>query len=778
MNKLSKQIWAIGTSSFVALAVLGGSGTPVQATTTACTPLSSTSAGVVTLKFKSTGSCQWTPPAGVIKVDVVAVGGGGGGGASLNDPSGGGTILAGGGGGGGVVTVSTDFAVSAPITVVVGAGGSGTQSSTSFIQSSLPGESSSFDTISAAGGYSPALIDSNNGDKGNGGKSGSNSGGLGAYYIDMGTVMISIGGGGAGAGGAGGAAQLSIPTVDGQGGAGGAGFNPTSGLFSANTVFYGGGGGGGVNFGLDRGSGVDGGGNGASSIQGNATAPTAGGTNTGGGGGGGGVKSITSSNRVPIDGADGGSGIVIVKYLVPATTPSAPTALSATSGDGDATISFTAGANGGAAISNYEYSTDGSTWIALSPADTTSPVTIPGLTNGTAYSIYLRSVNSVGSGTASGAVSVTPAATASAPTSLSATAGDGSASISFTAGANGGAAISNYEYSTDGSTWIALSPADTTSPVTIPGLTNGTAYSIYLRSVNSVGSGTASGAVSVTPAASNSGGGGSGSGSTIAPVIPGSNPAIPSSGVQLGQWVYLLDGVKKSLIVEPNAHVNATGLDISGASFTMSLQGQGSDGKPLGVTSDGALILQQDRIAAVEGTGFKPNTEVEIYVFSTPRYLGSVHTDARGNFKGTVPIPQNLVPGRHTLQSNGFSSTGAIRSLSIGVLLSSQKNSVKTKTIHFSSMSWKLTSRSKANLRALAKTYKSNAVKITVKGNVQHFGSNRNNRSLSKKRAIAIVKYLRRQGVNVTYVTSGTTKAKNKRSSARNAVVRIEYVKY
>ena len=687
MNKLSKQIWAIGTSSFVALAVLGGSGTPVQATTTACTPLSSTSAGVVTLKFKSTGSCQWTPPAGVIKVDVVAVGGGGGGGASLNDPSGGGTILAGGGGGGGVVTVSTDFAVSAPITVVVGAGGSGTQSSTSFIQSSLPGESSSFDTISAAGGYSPALIDSNNGDKGNGGKSGSNSGGLGAYYIDMGTVMISIGGGGAGAGGAGGAAQLSIPTVDGQGGAGGAGFNPTSGLFSANTVFYGGGGGGGVNFGLDRGSGVDGGGNGASSIQGNATAPTAGGTNTGGGGGGGGVKSITSSNRVPIDGADGGSGIVIVKYLVPATTPSAPTALSATSGDGDATISFTAGANGGAAISNYEYSTDGSTWIALSPADTTSPVTIPGLTNGTAYSIYLRSVNSVGSGTASGAVSV-------------------------------------------------------------------------------------------TPAASNSGGGGSGSGSTIAPVIPGSNPAIPSSGVQLGQWVYLLDGVKKSLIVEPNAHVNATGLDISGASFTMSLQGQGSDGKPLGVTSDGALILQQDRIAAVEGTGFKPNTEVEIYVFSTPRYLGSVHTDARGNFKGTVPIPQNLVPGRHTLQSNGFSSTGAIRSLSIGVLLSSQKNSVKTKTIHFSSMSWKLTSRSKANLRALAKTYKSNAVKITVKGNVQHFGSNRNNRSLSKKRAIAIVKYLRRQGVNVTYVTSGTTKAKNKRSSARNAVVRIEYVKY
>ncbi len=461
----------------------------------------------------------------------------------------------------------------------------------------------------------------------------------------------------------------------------------------------------------------------------------------------------------------------------PAITPSAPTSLSATPGDGQATISFIAGADGGAAITNYEYSTDGSTWNALSPAGTTSPVTITGLTNGTAYSIAVRAVNSVGSGAVSNAVSVTPATTPSAPTALSATSGDGDATISFTAGANGGAAITNYEYSTDGSTWIALSPADTTSPVTIPGLTNGTAYSIYLRSENSVGSGTASGAVSVTPAASNSGGGGSGSGSTIAPVIPGSNPAIPSSGVQLGQWVYLLDGVKKSLNVEPDAHVNATGLDISGAGFTMALQGQSSDGKPLGVTSDGALILQQDRIAAVEGTGFKPNTEVEIYVFSTPRYLGSVHTDVRGNFKGTVPIPQNLAPGRHTLQSNGFSSTGAIRSLSIGVLLSSQKNSVKTKTIHFSSMSWKLTSRSKAKLRALAKTYKSNAVKITVQGNVQNFGPHRNNKSLSTKRANAVVKYLRSQGVNATYVTNVSSKAKNKRSSARNAVVQIEYVK-
>ena len=89
------------------------------------------------------------------------------------------------------------------------------------------------------------------------------------------------------------------------------------------------------------------------------------------------------------------------------TPPSAPTSLSATAGNGTATITFTAGANGGSAITNYKYSIDnGATFIAFSPAQTTSPVTITGLTNGTTYSIQLKAVNTAGDGTASSSVSV------------------------------------------------------------------------------------------------------------------------------------------------------------------------------------------------------------------------------------------------------------------------------------------------------------------------------------------------------------------------------------
>ena len=88
--------------------------------------------------------------------------------------------------------------------------------------------------------------------------------------------------------------------------------------------------------------------------------------------------------------------------------------------------------------------------------------------------------------------------TANAPSDLVATAGDGQVSIAFTAPSNdGGADITDYQYELDDSgTWTSASTA--TSPVVITGLTNGTAYSIKLRAVNSAGNGTESAAVTAT----------------------------------------------------------------------------------------------------------------------------------------------------------------------------------------------------------------------------------------------------------------------------------------
>ena len=176
--------------------------------------------------------------------------------------------------------------------------------------------------------------------------------------------------------------------------------------------------------------------------------------------------------------------------------PSEPAITGITAGDTQLSVAFTAPASdGGAAITNYEYSTnDGATWTLRSPASTVSPIVITGLTNGTTYQVRLRAVNASGSGVQSAPLASTPMTTASAPAITSVTAGDTQLSVAFTAPAsNGGSAITNYEYSTDGGTnWTTGSPAATTSPLVITGLTNGTTYQVKLRAVTAAGSGAAS----------------------------------------------------------------------------------------------------------------------------------------------------------------------------------------------------------------------------------------------------------------------------------------------
>ena len=150
------------------------------------------------------------------------------------------------------------------------------------------------------------------------------------------------------------------------------------------------------------------------------------------------------------------------------TVPAAPTSLVAYRGNGSAEIGFTAGANGGAAITNYKYSTDnGSSWTAFSPAVTTPTVTIGGLTNGTTYSVRLRAVNSVGDGAVSDAVSVTPAAVNTTTwSSRSAAAAEQWYSVAYGNGifvavaGNGGSGAHRVMTSTDGVSWTGRTAAE------------------------------------------------------------------------------------------------------------------------------------------------------------------------------------------------------------------------------------------------------------------------------------------------------------------------------
>ena len=352
----------------------------------------------------------------------------------------------------------------------------------------------------------------------------------------------------------------------------------------------------------------------------------------------------------------GGDGTASTGVSVtPRTTPSAPTSLSATPGDGSASITFTAGSDGGSAITNYKYQVDSGSWTALSPTDTTSPVTIPSLTNGTTSSIKLKAINVAGDGLESSPVSVTPVTPATAPsppTSLNATPGNNSVSVSFTAGADGGASITNYEYQLNGSgSWFAVSPADTSSPVTIP-VSNGVSYTVKLRAVNSVGSGAESVASSsftprTTPSAPTALVATAGDGQVKIAFTAGSN-----GGASITKYQYRVG--------------NGTWTDAVGTT------------SPITVTGVSNYTNPQVRIRAVNAAGFGANSDP---VTARTRLTGPSLTVASAVGRGAVHVEfSSITILGATL--NGYTAAAYLKGTTTVVATCSVRPTARTCDIH------------------------------------------------------------------------------------------------
>jgi titin len=195
----------------------------------------------------------------------------------------------------------------------------------------------------------------------------------------------------------------------------------------------------------------------------------------------------------------------------PFTTPGQVPAVTATAGNAQVMLSWTApSTDGGGAIAGYkiERSTDsGTTWSTLTTNtnSTATNYTASGLTNGTVYAFRVSAVNGAGTGTASPDATATPFAGAAAPTALSATPSSTQVVLSWTApAATGGSAIVGYRVETStngGTTWSTL-VADTTSTsttYTATALTNGQQYGFRVSAINGAGVGVASAIATSTP---------------------------------------------------------------------------------------------------------------------------------------------------------------------------------------------------------------------------------------------------------------------------------------
>jgi len=185
---------------------------------------------------------------------------------------------------------------------------------------------------------------------------------------------------------------------------------------------------------------------------------------------------------------------------IPATVPDTPTSVSASvTTAGAATVSFTAPLNnGGVALTSFTVTSSPGGFTCTAAAGATSCV-ISGLTNGTAYTFTVIATNEIGNSVASSATTpVTPQSAASAPTTITATPGDGQASVAFSGAVSNGSTIANYTvqaYDSNGNAVLGATCTSSTSPCSVTGLTNGSSYTFKVvtnSTVYGAGSTTAS----------------------------------------------------------------------------------------------------------------------------------------------------------------------------------------------------------------------------------------------------------------------------------------------
>ena len=195
-----------------------------------------------------------------------------------------------------------------------------------------------------------------------------------------------------------------------------------------------------------------------------------------------------------------GSGVL--SWATPTLTPTAPTNNTIPVVSGTATVGQTLSSTTGT-WSGYPAPTYGYQWVRGASTNisgaTSSTYTLVDADYNNTVKCTVTATNSAGSASATSAATATVAGTVpGTPTIGTATAGNTQATVAFTAPAStGGPAITSYTATSSPGGFTA---SGASSPLTVTGLTNGTAYTFTVTATNSIGTGSASAASnSVTP---------------------------------------------------------------------------------------------------------------------------------------------------------------------------------------------------------------------------------------------------------------------------------------
>ncbi|MEN8582448.1 peroxidase family protein [Burkholderia sp. RS01] len=250
------------------------------------------------------------------------------------------------------------------------------------------------------------------------------------------------------------------------------------------------------------------------------------------------VFQVSATNAQGTSPFSAASNVVTPAPTAELTVADAPTLVTATAGDGTATLNWTAPASdGGSPITGFTVRAfDGTTLAATQPVTgnvTTAVVT--GLTNGTAYTFDVAAVNAVGTGTASAAsAAVTPAAPVTlvapgAARSAAGVAGNAQVTLSWLAPlpVPNAAPVTGFEIRTfvgTSTTPVRTTTVGTGTSAVVNTLINATGYTFDVAATSTAGTGARSARTAlVTPRSE-----------FIAPTVTARTPAAGARSVNQG----------------------------------------------------------------------------------------------------------------------------------------------------------------------------------------------------------------------------------------------------
>ena len=94
-----------------------------------------------------------------------------------------------------------------------------------------------------------------------------------------------------------------------------------------------------------------------------------------------------------------------------------------------------------------------------------------------------------------------------------------------------------------------------------------------------------------------------------------------------------------------------------------------------GISIDGTTLNAfNSSTFEISGSGFLPNSTIELYVYSDPYLLGVLDTDANGEFVSSLSLPTDLDPGWHRFEVVGIGADNAERKIEYSFSLVDQSN--------------------------------------------------------------------------------------------------------